>query len=315
MADGRVKQDLQKEFADRVLAISRILPMLEPWDDPGYVKRAWCLFELYTSIRSRSVEIDIILSLTQSLSFRERINQDATDAHAVDGALEHVQSENAEASVQADLDAIRAPVQSCSGGFGTLNATIKTFLRRWFVSQGGVKVAARHGGTSGRANIAHPSGRPDLIERVDVARFAASMGPVSRGGVGSGGSTGTGPSATTAAAGDPVLSMEVSNPAHDAQLAYEDMRDPQAAITMARSPMARSRGLIPASSDTVGRSRSGGRRRSSEAAGLLGDHVRGRVARGIGGRPVRRRPHRRPHCRHRRPQQPGFCGGWRLHGR
>ena len=42
---------LQKAFGDRVLAIGRILPMLEPWDDPGYVKRAWCMFELYTAIQ------------------------------------------------------------------------------------------------------------------------------------------------------------------------------------------------------------------------------------------------------------------------
>ena len=37
---------LKKEFGDRVMAIGRILPMLEKWDDAGYVKRAWCLFEV-----------------------------------------------------------------------------------------------------------------------------------------------------------------------------------------------------------------------------------------------------------------------------
>ena len=42
---------LQKAFGDRVVAIGRVLPMLEPWDNPGYVKRAWCLFELYTAIQ------------------------------------------------------------------------------------------------------------------------------------------------------------------------------------------------------------------------------------------------------------------------
>ena len=42
---------LQRAFGDRVVAIGRILPMLEPWDNPGYVKRAWCLFELYTAIQ------------------------------------------------------------------------------------------------------------------------------------------------------------------------------------------------------------------------------------------------------------------------
>ena len=46
-------------------------------------------------------------------------------------------------SVQADLDAIRELIQKYSGGFGTLNDTVRQYLRRWFVSQGGVKVVAR----------------------------------------------------------------------------------------------------------------------------------------------------------------------------
>ena len=90
--DAVSPEDLAKEFGERVVALGRILPMLEPWDDPGYVQRAWCLFELYTSIRS-NVEIDIILSPRQAQSFRDRINQDGTDAHAIDGALQHVRSE------------------------------------------------------------------------------------------------------------------------------------------------------------------------------------------------------------------------------
>lgn len=130
-------------FSD-CLALSHSNRMLEPWHDPGYVKRAWCLFELYTSIQNRSeVEIDIILSPKQAQSFHDRINADGTDAHAIDEALAHVHSENAEASVQADLDAIRVLIQKYSGGFDTLNDTVKQYLRRWFVSQGGVKVAAR----------------------------------------------------------------------------------------------------------------------------------------------------------------------------
>ena len=36
-----------------MVTFGRILPMLEPWDDPGHVERAWCLFELFTSIRDR----------------------------------------------------------------------------------------------------------------------------------------------------------------------------------------------------------------------------------------------------------------------
>ena len=37
---------LAKEFGERVTALGRVLPMLEDWRNPGYVKRAWCLFEV-----------------------------------------------------------------------------------------------------------------------------------------------------------------------------------------------------------------------------------------------------------------------------
>ena len=157
MADASLEQDLQKEFGDRVLAIGRILPMLEPWHEPGYVKRAWCLFELYIAIIRRDmVEIDIILSPAQALSFHDRINTDGTDAHAIDDALAHIHSENATASLPSDLEEIRALIQSYSGGFSTLNATVRQYLRRWFVLQGGMKVAA-----NGRTTIAR-SGRQSM---------------------------------------------------------------------------------------------------------------------------------------------------------
>ena len=47
-AEVATPEQLAKEFGDRVTSLGRILPMLEPWNDPGYVSRAWCLFELYT---------------------------------------------------------------------------------------------------------------------------------------------------------------------------------------------------------------------------------------------------------------------------
>ena len=84
-----------------------------------------------------------MLSPTQVKAFRDRTNKDGSDARAIDSALENVKSEEAEASVQADLEAIHALIEKTSGGYSTINATVKQYLRRWFVSHGGVKVAAR----------------------------------------------------------------------------------------------------------------------------------------------------------------------------
>lgn len=42
-------EELAAEFGPRVLSIGRILTMLEPWRNPIYLSRAWCLFELCVS--------------------------------------------------------------------------------------------------------------------------------------------------------------------------------------------------------------------------------------------------------------------------
>ena len=170
--EAATPEDLAAEFGDRVVAIGRILPMLEPWNDPGYVKRAWCLFEIYTAIQRRDeVEIDIILSPAQAHAFRRTINDAGSDAEAIDGALAHIKSEEAEASVQADLVAIRALILRYSGGFGTLNGTVKQYLRRWFVEQGGVKVVAR----SRPAGDSRLAATARDVRTMPNAAFAASL--------------------------------------------------------------------------------------------------------------------------------------------
>ena len=172
------------------------------------------------------------------MAFRDRINADGTDARAIDGALDCIDSAKAETSVPADTESIRALVQGYAGGFGTLDDTVKRYLRRWFVSQGGVRVAARHGRAVGRAGQAQPVQRPGRVERVHVARFVGSGGGPASGG---GGATISPPdSAAVVAAGDRSSSRHVDNPAYDVQGAYEDMLDPETAIAMPRPPTTRS---------------------------------------------------------------------------
>ena len=90
-SDPEAAQRLAKGVYNRVVGIGRILPMLEPWDNPGYVKRAWCLFELFTAVTKR-LKIDIILSAAETTRFRQAIQTQGygvVDAvlDGIDGAL------------------------------------------------------------------------------------------------------------------------------------------------------------------------------------------------------------------------------------
>jgi len=138
-AEPNRPEDLQKEFGDRVAAIGRILPMLDPWDNPGCLKRAWCLFELVTAIqKAPDVEINIILSPAQQTAFHDAIVSGGPEV--IDPVLDGINSAAAAASKSADLDAIRALIKSVAGGFEALDETVRNHLRRWAESQGGAQI-------------------------------------------------------------------------------------------------------------------------------------------------------------------------------
>jgi len=133
-------EDLANEFGPRVQAIGRILPMLEPWRNPTYLTRAWCLFELYTAIGEQgAVDIDIILTEEEDADFLKAIVNEGYGC--IDAAFENIRSEEATATGEADLKAIRALVQSKPGGFASLNSTVRHHLGQWFQGHGAVRSA------------------------------------------------------------------------------------------------------------------------------------------------------------------------------
>ena len=188
------------------------------------------MFELWNAIKlgRDRCDIQIILAPEDKKAFRDRINADGSDARAIDEALANVKSDEAEAFSQDDLERIHSFIRSLPGGFDTLDSTIKQHLRRWFVSQGGIQVAARQGRAAGRVSQAPPARHPDRVERVDVAQFVVR--------------------APTAAA-----AMFVNNPVYGG-----------AATTTPPPPMTQS--PAPTTSSTVGRSWWSGRRRKTSAA-------------------------------------------------
>ena len=145
----------------------------------GLRERAWCLFKLDTAIQTKGeVDIDVVLSPQQAQSFRDRINRDGTDARAIDGALKDIKSEQAEATVHADLVAIQALIQKTAGGHATINAEVRGYLRRWFVSQGGINPARRNTIKPNRSSIDEGDPGASASRRQSVASRRQSMLPL-----------------------------------------------------------------------------------------------------------------------------------------
>lgn len=111
--------------------------MLESWSNPGYLKRAWCMFELYTAIRMNEIEVDIILTPSQREECKKKIQMEGFQV--IDRALERVRAEDATATEQADLEAIRTLIMRYQGGYPALNRAVQVRLRTWFQTIAGIR--------------------------------------------------------------------------------------------------------------------------------------------------------------------------------
>jgi len=142
MVQTKTPQELADEFGPRVMRIGRLLSMITPWHAPLYVDRAWCLFELFTSIRhSQSVFVEVILPPSQRHDFEAAMA--AGNYAMLDKVLEKIRAENATASEAADLEAIQGYVLGLPGGYEALNETVRGHLRCWFEGHGALLTSSR----------------------------------------------------------------------------------------------------------------------------------------------------------------------------
>eukprot|EP00978_Attheya_sp_CCMP212_P005800 scaffold12959_cov53-Attheya_sp.AAC.3 len=62
------------EFRNRVVGIGHILAMMTPWDDPLYLKRVWCIFEVFTANeQDNNCQVTIVMPPLQEQKLEEAI--------------------------------------------------------------------------------------------------------------------------------------------------------------------------------------------------------------------------------------------------
>ena len=54
-------EDFSNEFYQRVKGIKRILAMMAPWKNPGYLAQAWCVYEMFVATTSPECNVTIIM--------------------------------------------------------------------------------------------------------------------------------------------------------------------------------------------------------------------------------------------------------------
>eukprot|EP00035_Acanthoeca_spectabilis_P016656 m.345245 g.345245 ORF g.345245 m.345245 type:complete len:659 (+) comp16554_c1_seq2:117-2093(+) len=118
-------------FTDAIQEIGHTLLVLSPWDDPIPLTRAWCLFEMYSTMRS-GVKLSIALPDAERGRLRAAVEHNPT---ALTDTMVQVQAERATSADPQDRDRIFKAIMSLEGGFHELNVRVKALLRTWVLDE------------------------------------------------------------------------------------------------------------------------------------------------------------------------------------
>ena len=139
---GMLKQnvvDFEKEFQSHVVGIGHVLAMMGPWDSPAYLKRAWCIFELYTAI-SNDCDITIVMPPKERDCMARRVlgssgrapnKPEEGGVDALYKTLADISVQDAQASIEADRERIMTILKNSRIGFDVVNKSLANFLRQW----------------------------------------------------------------------------------------------------------------------------------------------------------------------------------------
>lgn len=118
------------EFAKAIQSIGHTLLVLQPWNSPLALKRAWCLWEILSTLKC-GMPLDILLCPKESSSFKMTL---MNDFHAITASLCKVDTREAGAWSEDDRKMIAEAVEGSPGGFLAVNKTLMDGMREWVTS-------------------------------------------------------------------------------------------------------------------------------------------------------------------------------------
>lgn len=122
-------EEFSETFYQRVRGIKHILSMMTSWDDPGYLKRVWCIFEMYVATSSAECTVTILMPPREKYSFAKEI-EDGSGGNIFFEVLSKTDVENASAKSPDDKKLIMRAVREGPGAH-SLNVQINDLLIEW----------------------------------------------------------------------------------------------------------------------------------------------------------------------------------------
>ncbi|KAJ3041418.1 Kinesin light chain 3 [Rhizophlyctis rosea] len=120
---------LKTTFMDAISSIQNVLMIITPWDKPITLTRAWCIFELYATVATKS-NFHVSLPPAEIFDLRSALTLNISRIH---GLAASINTEASEASNADDLIAIQEAIRE-TVGFKALDDLIIGELYNWIIA-------------------------------------------------------------------------------------------------------------------------------------------------------------------------------------
>lgn len=127
-----INESLGSIFKTRLLKIRKMVVLLDKFQNPKYLTRVWCVYEMYTAVTSPEVSIDFLLPPQQAAEIQDMIRENFKQ---IEQSFERVNSENATASKPADADKVKDEIRRSEGGFEAVDAKVVEKMKEWVKQQ------------------------------------------------------------------------------------------------------------------------------------------------------------------------------------
>jgi len=118
-------------FKEAIRSFGKVVLVLEPWHDPIPITRAWCLWEIFCTIDTKS-EFSITMCEEQLRDFKMKLVKNFNDILI---ALSKIDARRAKATKPQDRDKIFKAIRDAVG-FAKLNERVIGKMREWLVYAG-----------------------------------------------------------------------------------------------------------------------------------------------------------------------------------
>jgi len=118
-------------FKEAIRSFGKVVLILEPWTDPIPITRAWCLWEIYCTIDTKS-EFNVAMCEGEHKDFKLRLVKNFEDIRT---SLSKIDARRADAWNKIDRDKIFAAIEE-GVGFARLNESVIGKMRDWLKTAG-----------------------------------------------------------------------------------------------------------------------------------------------------------------------------------